>query len=148
MEPKLIMVINDSREILELFEVILTAEGYRVSLHSYNTRDLQEVKEVKPDLVISDHLVTQEQAGWNFLQKIRMDRETAKIPIIICTTNHKLVNDIEGKGIMIILKPFDIDELVDAVEDMIGKAMAPGLGKTRWNPQNIMGKVGSKKGKL
>ena len=140
MPAKLVMVINDTREILELFEQILTEEGYRVSLHSYNTRELNEVKELMPDLVISDHLVTQEQSGWQFIQKLKMDRQTAKIPIIICTTNRKIVSETEGylavKGISVVLKPFDIDELIAAVEEMIGKANEPGSGTTSLNPQN------------
>lgn len=39
--PKCIMVIDDTQEILELFELILGEAGYDVSLHSYSTRDMR-----------------------------------------------------------------------------------------------------------
>ncbi len=126
---KRIMVINDTQEILELFELILTDAGYRVTLHAYSTRDLDEVTHLMPDLIISDHIPFKEQQGWQFLQKLKMLRETATIPVIVCTTSSELVREnegwLKGKGVTIVAKPFDIDELLHAVELAIGKANEP-----------------------
>lgn len=136
--PKLIMVFNDTQMILELFEDILTTEGYEVSLHSYSVLDLKVIKEVKPDLIISDHppIENKEKEGWQLVQALRMDHETAKLPVIICTTDVKKAEESEGhlmaKGMVVLPKPFDIDELVAAVENLIGKADAPRL--TELNP--------------
>ena len=137
---KQIMVFNDAAEILELFNLLLAEEGYKVSLHSYSTRDIDQVKKVMPDLIISDHLTSDEKQGWQFLQKLKMTHQTAKIPLIICTTDMKVVKDAEGrfaeKGVLLLPKPFDIEELLQMVEDLIGKAHEPGVGKTSLNPQN------------
>ncbi len=145
---KLIMVINDTQEILQLFEEILTDEGYDVSLHSYSTRDMEQVKKVMPDLIISDHPPGEEKRGWQFLQKLKMVKETATIPIIICTTNSKVVEDGEGflasKGVLIVPKPFDIEELVLAVQEQIGKADTAATGNTTINP-HVKGHANSKK---
>src|SRR5215212_10834226 len=114
--PKHIMVINDTQEILQLFDEILTGEGYEVSLHAYGTRDIDLVKSVNPDLIISDHIPTQEKQGWQFLQKLKMTPETVSIPVIICTTSYNIAMENAGflasKGIMVVLKPFNIDELL------------------------------------
>lgn len=124
--PKKILVINDTQEILQLFADILTGEGYEVALHSYSTRDIDLVKRVAPDLIISDHPPTDEKQAWQFLQKLKMVRETAHIPVVLCTTNSKTVTEGEGhlaaKGVIVVLKPFDIDDLISAVETQIGKA--------------------------
>ena len=44
-----------------------------------------------------------------------MDRETASIPIIVCTAAINLVRELEGhlreKGVGVVLKPFNIDDL-------------------------------------
>ncbi len=124
-KPKHIMVINDTQEILQLFEEILTGEGYEVSLHSYGTRDIEQVRKAQPDLIISDHPPGEEKQGWQFLQKLKMNRDLATIPVIVCTTNSRIVTDIEGhlwaKGISVVPKPFDIDELLAAVEEKLGK---------------------------
>ena len=124
--PKKILVINDTQEILQLFEEILTGEGYEVVLHSYSTRDVELVKRVLPDLIISDHPPVDEKQAWQFLQKVKMTRETSHIPIVLCTTNSKVVADGEGhlaaKGVLVVLKPFDIDDLLGAVQAQIGRA--------------------------
>lgn len=123
---KKILVINDTQEILQLFAEILTGEGYEVELHSYSTRDMDTVRQAAPDLIISDHPPTDEKQAWQFLQKLKMTPETAKIPVVLCTTNSKIVIEGEGhlaaKGVVIVLKPFDIEDLLDAVETQIGKA--------------------------
>ncbi len=63
--PKLIMVVNDTEEILELFREILTGEGYEVSLHAYGKREIQEVERIAPDVIISDSPpLDREQYGW------------------------------------------------------------------------------------
>lgn len=127
--PKHILVINDTQEILQLFEDILVGEGYKVTIHSYSTRDIEVVKKVNPDLIISDHPPFEERQGWQFLQKLKMDKQTARIPVVVCTTNSKVVQDIEGhlsaKGILTVPKPFDIEDLLEAVEHQIGKAEEP-----------------------
>jgi len=131
---KLVMVFNDTQEILHLFHEILSEEGYEVSLHSYNTFNLDLVKKVKPDLVISDHppIATLEKQGWQLIQVLRMSRETEHVPVVICTTDIKKAQESEGylaeKGMLILPKPFNIDELLKAIEELIGKADEPGVG--------------------
>lgn len=48
------MVVNDTQEILDLFRDLLTGEGYEVSVHAYGKRDIAEVQQIGPDLIISD----------------------------------------------------------------------------------------------
>ncbi len=68
------MVVNDTDEILELFEQILTEEGYEVKLFSYKLKDLNSVKELKPDLLIVDQMFGNESPGWQLVQKMKMDK--------------------------------------------------------------------------
>jgi DNA-binding response OmpR family regulator len=122
---ELIMVIDQTEEILELFNQILDAEGYRVSLHYLNERSLQEVKEIKPDLIICDHSFDDEQLAWQFLQKVRVDKQTQKIPVIVCSTNQTIWQDYEGRlfnmGIRVLSKPFQIDELLALVRELLNQ---------------------------
>ena len=115
-----IMVINDTQEILELFRDILTEEGYEVALYSYGVHDMKEVERVAPDLIIIDYLIGDERTGWQMLQKLKMTRGTATIPIIVCTAALNQVKEIEGwltqKRITVVLKPFDVDDLLVAVK--------------------------------
>lgn len=118
-----IMVINDTQEILNLFHEILTDEGHEVTLYSYGMQDIKEIERVKPDLLILDYVVGREEVGWQLLQKVRMNRSTEGIPIIVCTTIVKMVQEIEGflssKRVQVVGKPFMIDDLLAAVSDAL-----------------------------
>jgi CheY-like chemotaxis protein len=133
MMAKLIMVVNDTQEILDMFRDILTGEGYAVSLHAYGKREVEEVQQVGPDLIISDFPpLDREQYGWQFLQLLKMTRATAQIPVVVCTTNLRAIQDnqswMASKGIRVVPKPFDVDELLMAIESLVGKADEPGPG--------------------
>jgi DNA-binding response OmpR family regulator len=114
-----IMVINDTQEILALFSDILTEEGYEVLLYSSAIHDMEEIVRVHPDLIILDFLFGQENQGFQMLQKVKMVRDTADIPVIVCTAALEAVREMEGyllsKGVQVILKPFEVDDLVKAV---------------------------------
>ena len=123
-----IMVINDTQEILELFREILTDEGYDVYLYSYGIQDLAEVEQINPDLIILDHIIGGEAVGWQMLQKLKMRRSTAGIPVIVCTAAVKAVQEMEGymraKNVGLVLKPFDIDDLLLAVKTALKMKIA------------------------
>ncbi len=123
--PKKIMVINDTQEILELFREILHGEaGYDVELCSFEPQMLDDVKRVNPDLIISDHVFGEEKVGWQFVQRLKMDRETASIPVIVCSGAVKELKESEGfltqKNIGVLYKPFDIDDLLSLVATKLG----------------------------
>ncbi len=117
---KRILIINDTQEILELFEEILTAMGHEVTLLSYAPDELRQIEEADPDLVIVDFVIGgREMEGWQLLQKMRMNRSTQQIPIIACTAAQQAVREQEGyltqQGIAIVLKPFNVVQLENAV---------------------------------
>jgi CheY-like chemotaxis protein len=124
--PEHILVLNDSQEILELLREILEGEGgYKVTVSGYKEESVDEIKELKPDLIISDYKFGDEAAGMELLQKLQLDRETSRIPVIICSAALKELKEMEGhlkaKGIDILYKPFDIDELLRLVSHKFGK---------------------------
>lgn len=110
---------DDSPVILQLFREILELEGYRVSL-SPEALDVAAVKRVGPDLVILDHMLGDgEGSGWELLGQLRDDPATARLPIVVCTGAVHRVREnadlLARLGIEVVLKPFDIDRLVEAV---------------------------------
>ena len=118
------MVVNDTEEIIELFRDIIEAMGHRASATTYAPEDLNEVKQVKPDLVILDLIIDGEKVGWQLAQKLRMSRETQHIPIVICTAATDAVREQEGwlaaNAMKVVLKPFTVDD----IELAITKALA------------------------
>lgn len=114
------LVVNDTQEILELFEEILDGLGFESVLMSYAPRELERIREVEPDLIVLDFLMgDRELLGWQLLQKLKMDRTLATIPIVVCTAAVKAVQEQQGylteQGVIIVLKPFTVDQLEEAV---------------------------------
>ena len=142
--PKLIMVIDDTQGILDLFRDILTNRGYAVSLHTYGKRELAEVRRIGPDLIISDWPpLDREMYGRQFLQMLKTTRETAHIPVVVCTTNLHSIQDnqawMAANGIRVVAKPFEVDELFAAIEGLIGKADEPRPGPTATATEGLAG---------
>ena len=114
------LVVNDTQEILELFQDILEAMGFDVVLMSYAPRELDRVREVAADLIVLDFLMGErELLGWQLLQKLKMDRQLDSIPIVVCTAAVNAVSEQQGylteQGVLVVLKPFNVDQLEDAV---------------------------------
>src|SRR5215831_788963 len=118
-----ILVVNDTEEILDLFRLLLEEEGYEVVVYSFAPHDLAEVERVKPDLVILDLIFGSEKMGWQLLDKIRLNRPTATIPVIVCTAAVSEVRENQGylkaMGVSVLLKPFDIDLFLQIIRDVL-----------------------------
>ena len=120
--PRHILVINDTVAILELFRAILEDEGYQVTTDGFATEStalLKRVIDLHPDVIILDLLIVDEQRGWQFLQMLKMARQTSSIPVIVCTGAARLVEELQvhldTMGVGVVLKPFDIDVLLREV---------------------------------
>lgn len=118
--PKQILVIDDTPEILDLFRDILEAEGYAVTLYAYDPKHLDEIEAQPPDLIILDYLIGGEPAGWQFLQMLKMNRGTSRIPVIVCTAAVNQIRELgphlRTMGVGVVLKPFNVEDLLDEIE--------------------------------
>ncbi len=138
-----ILIINDTQEILELFRAILEEEmGHQVILDSYKPHMLEVIKEIMPDLIISDHVFGEEKIGWQLLQRLKMDRATANIPSIICSAAIKDLKEMEGyltaKNVGVLYKPFEVDELIELVNRKLSEAADPDLDHGEGEPSSTV----------
>ena len=119
-----ILAINNDPGVLALFRDLLEEAGYRVSTQTYVDRDLVQIKALTPDLIVLDYMWANEDASWSLLQMLRMDPATARIPIILCTGAVHEVKALEehllSMDVTVVLKPFNIDQLVDAIRERLG----------------------------
>jgi CheY-like chemotaxis protein len=117
-----IMVVNDSMEFLQLMEELLTDEGYTVSLAQTGAGTRAAVKQSRPDLLILDVRLP-DISGLEVLNLLRLDPETQAIPVLLCTA---AVRDVLAqqailgeRGIPILFKPFDLDDLLRAIRRIL-----------------------------
>jgi DNA-binding response OmpR family regulator len=121
-----ILVVNDTQEILELFRMLLEEEeGHEVILSGFPFEQISDVEKIKPDLIILDFIFGDQKSGWQMLQMLKMQRSTADIPVIVCTAALDAVREQEGylvsKGVHVVYKPFDIDQLISNVRQLLEK---------------------------
>ena len=117
------MVINHTQAVLEMFDDLLSNEGYQVFLGTFGAGDMQAVEHIMPDLLILDYVAGWERSGWHLLQTLHQTNSTSSIPVIICTTAIQLSNEIKDyldkTGISIISKPFDINDLLATIDQAL-----------------------------
>jgi CheY-like chemotaxis protein len=118
---KHILVINNDATVLEVVRELLEDEGYQVSLRAYANKDLAEIVAIEPDLIVLDYMWASDDGGWSLLQVLRVDPRTSTIPIVLCTGAAVEVEALSARltemGVRVVLKPFDIDQLTNAIAE-------------------------------
>lgn len=125
-----ILIVNDTQEILDLLRDLLEEEGYRVTT-SLALLDLSRIKAVEPDVIMQDLLFEQTQEeGWKFLTLVRIDPDLARIPLVLLTAAVRTVKEpemavrLEQLGVRVVLKPFNIDELLAVLAEVLAARTA------------------------
>jgi DNA-binding response OmpR family regulator len=77
-------VVEDEADVAEMIRYNLGKEGYDVRLSSNGADALRQVKEARPDVILLDIMVPHLN-GWEVCRRLKQDRETAPIPIIMVT---------------------------------------------------------------
>ena len=72
-------------------------------------------------------MVAGQQAGWDLLERLHSEIETRGIPVLIVSTNSLLLEQAQAQADRYgshryLGKPFNLDEILAAIRDMIGDA--------------------------
>jgi CheY-like chemotaxis protein len=82
----LILIVDDDWDFLELNRFVLENAGYRVMTAAEPELALERMAKEKPDLVISDLMMTSLDSGFSFARSLKEDPAFAGIPVIIVTS--------------------------------------------------------------
>ena len=124
--PHRIVVIDDTPEIVALYDELLTDEGYVVVGTFAEPPDHpQGIAAAQPDLIIMDWFFGKEAVGMQTLGMLKTYPPTAPIPIIVCTAAGKAVDLVEGlqthRSLRILHKPFAIDDLLTMIQEVFAQ---------------------------
>ncbi len=82
----LILIVDDDYDFLELNRLVLERAGYRVVTAAEPRHALLLMEKERPDLVITDLMMTTLDSGFLFARAIKEDARYAGIPVVIATS--------------------------------------------------------------
>jgi CheY-like chemotaxis protein len=126
MRRQRIFVVNGSAEFLDVVRELLQDELYNVTTTNFVPQTFKQVESAQPSLLIID-LIQGERAGWDLLAELRHEAATREIPFILVSTSERLLEKAETERVIwggdrYFLKPFSLDALLLATQELIGPA--------------------------
>ncbi len=120
-DRQLVVVADDERDIVELVAIVLGRAGYEVITADDGERALELIRERRPDLCVLDGRMPG-LAGYEILQRLRDDPETASTKVLILTATIDDEREIRRHGVNsdgFMKKPFEADALLAEVERLL-----------------------------
>ncbi len=119
-----VLIVEDSRSVSELIRIELSKRGFECVVESDGLAGFRRAKKVKPDIIILDVMLPS-MNGFKICRLLKFDRKYRDIPVIMLTTRSEEDDRQIGKstgadGYM--TKPFEMDELKDEIDRLLGAA--------------------------
>ena len=112
-----ILVVEDDTALARLMEALLSSAGHVVRTVCDGASAVAAVRDTRPALVLLD-LTIPRLDGWQVLERIRAGGDPP--PVVLFTGDYAAGRRAQNAGVAAsILKPFDVDELLDTVERLL-----------------------------
>jgi CheY-like chemotaxis protein len=109
-----VLVVDDDEAIRDVIAEVLRDEGYCVTCAENGEQALAEIRVSRPDLILLD-LMMPVLSGWEVLEEIAADERLVNVAVVV-------VSAMAGPaGYEHLLKPIDLDRLLDTVKRGIGR---------------------------
>ncbi len=121
-----LLLVDDEPGLREAVKDYLQESGFNVQVASNAREGWELVQKDTPDLVISDVMMPQVD-GYQFLKQLRDDPRFKTLPVVFLTAKGMTTDRIQGYQAGVdayISKPFDPDELVAIVENLLLRRVA------------------------
>ena len=82
MSSKKILIIDDEPDVVTYLSAVLEANGYKSYATSNIKTAMEQVEDIRPDLICLDIVMPQE-TGISFYTRLRQDKEFKNIPVIL-----------------------------------------------------------------
>ena len=120
----LVLVVDDQESLRQLIRVNLELEGYTVVEAADGVECLEQARRWHPDVITLD-VVMPRLDGLTVAAELNADAELAAIPVIVVTTSGRPADMVRARAAGVdayLTKPYDPDELVQAVRALVGPA--------------------------
>jgi CheY-like chemotaxis protein len=115
-----ILAIEMSADVRALYQTVLAEEGYGAVTLDCEEADVEIIAGARPDVIVLDCFLACPRNGWSLLELLGVDPRLREVPVVICTTDTRLVQEdgerLRGEGYGVVQKPFDLDDLLSTIE--------------------------------
>ena len=118
MQRKKITVVEDDQHIRDIIDILLTSEGYEVTLCASAGEFQESLRHLLPDLFILDMMLP-DGNGIDLCKELRTDIATVSIPILVMSANVHALKALECGANLFLQKPFDIQIFVQNVKELL-----------------------------
>jgi two-component system, chemotaxis family, chemotaxis protein CheY len=116
---RVVLVVEDDESIRNVIADVLEERGFRVRGAANGVEALACLDETLPDVMVLD-LLMPVMHGWDFMESYAQKTNGNQIPIVVVSVNAALPRSFNHFGVhSVIAKPFDVDELLSAVDDAL-----------------------------
>src|ERR1700730_17759570 len=118
-EAPVVLIVEDEEPIRDVITDVLEERGFQVLPAANGAEALELLDTVRPDVMVLD-LLMPVMHGWAFMESYIERTDGHPIPIVVVSVNPVLPRSFDRLGVRrIVSKPFDVDALVDAVEEAV-----------------------------
>lgn len=122
-----ILVIDDSKVIRMRVRDMLPEGNFDILEAKDGLEGLNLIRQERPSLIMLDFLLPK-LSGWDVYQELQQERELQQIPLVIMSGRKEEVTDKISEPFEyfeFIEKPFEKDQLQEAIKDAIAKSKQP-----------------------
>lgn len=113
---RVVLVVEDDESIRTVIADVLEERGFRVQGAANGAEALVCLDDTLPDVMVLD-LLMPVMHGWDFMEAYAQKTGGNQVPIVVVSVNPALPRSFNHFGVhSVIGKPFDIDDLLDAVD--------------------------------
>ncbi len=116
-EKKTVLVVEDRASLSQMLQFLFLSKGLNVQIAFNGKEALEKVGSLAPNLILLDIMMPQ-MDGFEVLEKLQENQETAGIPVIMLTARKSREDMQKAKdlgAVEYITKPFKAVEVVDKV---------------------------------
>jgi CheY-like chemotaxis protein len=112
---KIIVSIDDDPNVIDLYKRYLRTHGFQVIAITNPANIVENIKNINPYAITLDIMMPSKD-GWQVIEEIKSDPQTAHIPIIICSIVEDRDRAYQLGAVDYLVKPILEDEMVEALK--------------------------------
>ena len=128
--PSRLLLADDSRSIQRVVELTFADEDIDVVAVDNGAQAIKEIKSRVPDIVLADTRMP-DTDGYDVASFVKNNPKLAHIPVVLLTGAFEPLDSSRNEGNLtdgVLVKPFDPQEVIGTVYDLLGITVASGLG--------------------